>query len=233
MQNWSVHGYSTCNRFESGEVDATETDAARAKHALARYLHYYNRYHAHHQAQMFAQKQLKETEVRMVQLLESTATTWIDVEFLKAANLQLVECRRVLKYTYIFGFYLDNVAEEAATSMKKNATASATNRTATPRRKRGRGMLNPFRSSSPSSVPAATGLAESDAASNISASARTKLARERFEHHQEMLERFTETLSESSEKPEDQMNRVDIVNQTRAVDKFMKNILQYVNENAF
>jgi ariadne-1 len=45
-----------------------------------------------------------------------------------------------------------------------------------------------------------------------------------------MLERFTENLSELSEKPLDQMDRTDVVNQTRVVDRFMKNILKYVAE---
>jgi ariadne-1 len=73
------------------------------------------------------------------------------VEFLKAANEQLVECRRVLKYTYTFAYYLTD---------------------------------------------------ESKA-----------LEKERFEHHQEMLERFTEHLSDLSEKPLAEMDRTDVVNQ--------------------
>ena len=32
--------------------------------------------------------------------------TWIDVQFLKDAVDMLIECRRVLKFTYVFGFYL-------------------------------------------------------------------------------------------------------------------------------
>ena len=57
-----------------------------------------------------------------------------------------------------------------------------------------------------------------------------KMQRERFEHHQEMLERFTENLSELSEKSLADMDRTDVVNQTRVVDRFMKNILKYVEE---
>jgi ariadne-1 len=45
-----------------------------------------------------------------------------------------------------------------------------------------------------------------------------------------MLERFTENLSELSEKPIQEMNRAEVVNQTRVVDNFMKNILKYVEE---
>jgi ariadne-1 len=120
-------------------------------------------------AQGFAKKQLKETEQRMVQLQESSDDArWSDVEFLKAANEQLVECRRVLKYTYVFAYYMDSPEQ--------------------------------------------------------------KMQRERFEHHQEMLERFTESLSELSEKPLAEMDRTGVVNQTRVVDRFMKNILKYVED---
>jgi len=92
-------------------------------------------------------------------------TVWTDVEFLKTANEQLVECRKVLKYTYAFAYYLKDVNK-----------------------------------------------------------------RTRFEYHQEMLERFTENLSELSEKPLPDMNRTEVVNQTRVVDRFMKNILKYVDD---
>jgi ariadne-1 len=150
---------------------------------------------------------LKETELRMIQLLGSPGATWIDVEFLKAANEQLVKCRRVLKYTYALGFYFDHAPPEAKTIASTSKTQSS--------------AASPGRSES---VAASAGNTGHDAAET------TTLARERFEHHQEMLERFTESLSESSEKPEGQMNREDIVNQTRVVDKFVTNLLKYVNE---
>jgi len=175
MGDWKDHGANTggyykCSRYhgteEGGAVD--QSDSAKAKRDLDRYLHYYRRYHAHHEAEEFALKQLKATEQRMVLLQEATDDSkWSDVEFLKTANKQLVECRRVLKYTYVFAFYLD---------------PHQTNQ------------------------------------------------RERFEHHQEMLERFTENLSELSEKNLQELDRTQIVNQTRVVDRFMKNVLQYVED---
>jgi len=175
MGDWSDHGANTggyykCNKYDVNSQSAPEdqSDAARAKRELDRYLHYYKRFHAHAEAQKFARKQLKETEARMVLLQESSDDAkWTDVEFLKTANEQLVECRRVLKYTYAFAYYMN-----------------------------------------PSAL----------------------MQKERFEHHQEMLERFTENLSELSEKPLGEMDRTDVVNQTRVVDRFMKNILKYVED---
>mmetsp|Transcript_10859 Transcript_10859/g.15207 ORF Transcript_10859/g.15207 Transcript_10859/m.15207 type:complete len:523 (-) Transcript_10859:58-1626(-) len=178
MGEWNAHGANTggyykCNKYDpsgglNGDV-TDQSDAAKAKRELDRYLHYYKRYHAHSEAQAFAKKQLRETETRMVLLQESSDNAkWSDVEFLKTANEQLVECRRVLKYTYTFAYYLTDEAK----AMQK----------------------------------------------------------ERFEHHQEMLEKFTENLSELSEKPLAEMDRTDVVNQTRVVDRFMKNILKYVED---
>jgi len=172
MGDWQEHGANTggnynCNRFDQNNPDGDMSDTAKAKRELDRYLHYYKRYHAHDEAQGFAEKQLKEMESRMASQLEANADgAWIDVEFLKAANELLIDCRRVLKYTYVFAYYFG-----------------------------GKGMQ-----------------------------------RERFEHHQEMLERFTENLSELAEKPLAEVKRTDVVNQTRVVANFMHNILQYVDE---
>lgn len=188
MGKWEDHGANTggyykCNKFDSDEKKGDHSDVAKAKRELDRYLHYYKRYHAHSEAQKFAKKQLKETESRMVLLQESTENaTWTDVEFLKVANEQLVDCRRVLKYTYCFAYYM------------------------------------PL----PPSVK--------DSADYDDSEHRRLMQKERFEHHQEMLERFTENLSELAEKPLQSIDRVSVVNQTRVVDRFMKNILQYVDD---
>jgi len=160
-------GYYKCNRFEDGGEGDDQSDKAKAQRELNRYLHYYKRFHAHSEAEKFARKQLQETEKRMILLQESTAnSTWIDVQFLKTAVEQLIECRKVLKYTYTYAYYLPNVAR----------------------------------------------------------------IKDRFEYHQEMLEKFTENLSELSEQPLADMNRTEVINVTRVVSRFMKNILKYVDE---
>ena len=101
-------GFYKCNRFDpSKDNEDDQSDTAKAKRELDRYLHYYKRYHGHDQAQKFATKQLEATEKRMMELQETTSGSWIDVQFLKAANEMVIDCRRVLKYTYVFGYYLD------------------------------------------------------------------------------------------------------------------------------
>lgn len=111
MGSWDEHGANTggyykCNRYDPSSTD-TDENVDRAKRELDRYLHYYKRYQNHHQAQRFAEVQLQHTEKRMTELQESIGgSSWIDVQFLKSANEMVIECRRTLKYTYTFGYYL-------------------------------------------------------------------------------------------------------------------------------
>ena len=42
----------------------------------------------------------------------SEESTWMDVQFLRNATRQVADCRRVLKYTYVFGYYLDDGPEK-------------------------------------------------------------------------------------------------------------------------
>ena len=171
MGDWADHGATTggfykCNKYDPLKAEADDgamDDQARAKRELDRYLHYYKRFHGHDQSQAFATKQLESTEKRMVELQESTHGSWIDVQFLKTANEMVIDCRRVLKNTYVFGYYLPTPA---------------------------------------------------------------KRQRELFENLQEHLERFTETLSEMTELPLDQMDRSEIVNVTRVTESFLANLIQ-------
>ncbi|KAG7396947.1 E3 ubiquitin-protein ligase arih2 [Phytophthora boehmeriae] len=117
MEGWDKHGtgtggYYKCNRYDA-DAEAGDTDAARAKAELDRYLHYYQRFANHSEAGKFAQRMREGTETRMIELQASHGdSSWIDVQFLNAATEQLIECRRVLKYTYVFGYYLPNGKEK-------------------------------------------------------------------------------------------------------------------------
>lgn len=127
---WGDHGTNTggyykCNRYEpGGETD--DSDAAKAKAELDRYLHYYQRYMNHSEAGKYAVKMRSSTERRMVELQEASSnSSWIDVQFLKTATEQLIECRRVLKYTYVFAYYLPkgkekNLFEYLQENLEKN-----------------------------------------------------------------------------------------------------------------
>lgn len=56
---------------------------------------------------------------------------------------------------------------------------------------------------------------------------------ERFEYHQEMLERITEELNSLVEKPIYTIDIENIKNRMQALEVFMNNILEYVEEECF
>lgn len=211
---WKDHGtntggYYNCNKYENKDDSNDQSDAAKAKRELDRYLHYYKRYHAHDQAQEFSMKQLKETENKMMQLQESrTNATWSDVEFLKTANQQLVECRRVLKFTYAFAYYMTTPIKT------KSDTAAVAADIKHPKAKVSKKVEK---------IPVVEETPPLTKEEELKA-----MQKQRFECHQEMLERFTENLSEMVEKNLKEIDRTEVVNQTRVVKNFMKKILEYV-----
>jgi len=114
--DWKLHGnhtggYYKCNKWDPKEQQKKSADkgsAEEAKAELNRYLHYYQRYHNHDQSRRFAERQRIQTEKRMATLHAKSGgeAAWIDFQFLAAATQQVLECRHVLKYTYVFAYYL-------------------------------------------------------------------------------------------------------------------------------
>jgi len=156
-----THHVWQCNAYED------DVGKEKAKTDLERYIHYYTRYKGHNDAQIFAERELMRAEGKLMTSKGEKITELPD--YLKEANGQLVQCRRVLKHTYIYAYYQ---------------------------------FLDQGK----------------------------KLAKERFEYHQGLLEGMTEELSKATEKPLIEIDKQDVVNRTRAIGEFIKNVLSYVAE---
>lgn len=113
---WSDHGtqWYTCNRYdEKAGVEARDAQA-KSRQALERYLHvrshpniqYYNRYANHEQSAKLDKELYEKTEKKMELVQQSSALSWIEVQFLKNAVQVLLEARGTLKWTYCFAYYL-------------------------------------------------------------------------------------------------------------------------------
>lgn len=112
MEDWKVHGYeAACNRYTVEQVNsgAEQTEAARAKMELDRYLHYYKRYHGHDQGMAFAVKQMALVAKRIAAAAAAHDNT--DLTYVREAAEQVLHCRRVLKYTYVLGYYLKDAGQ--------------------------------------------------------------------------------------------------------------------------
>eukprot|EP00730_Choanoeca_flexa_P016374 TRINITY_DN7716_c0_g1_i4.p1 TRINITY_DN7716_c0_g1~~TRINITY_DN7716_c0_g1_i4.p1 ORF type:complete len:248 (+),score=69.82 TRINITY_DN7716_c0_g1_i4:359-1102(+) len=107
MGSWEPHGSSwyQCNRFDEEESKKAQEELKSSRASLARYLFYFNRYINHDQSMKFENKlwEVVEAKQRHMQQLDMS---WIEVQFLNQAVTALQDARAVLKYTYVFAFYL-------------------------------------------------------------------------------------------------------------------------------
>ncbi|EME42373.1 hypothetical protein DOTSEDRAFT_73259 [Dothistroma septosporum NZE10] len=108
MGVWSEHGTSwyNCNRFEEKSGSDARDAQARSRQSLERYLHYYNRYANHEQSAKLDKDIYHKTEKKMQLLQNQSGLSWIEVQYLEEASKALQECRRTLKWTYAFAYYL-------------------------------------------------------------------------------------------------------------------------------
>ena len=75
-------------------------------------MHYYQRFHAHNTSLQYASQDRAAAETKMIESLENKDNTYIDVQYQLQAVEQVIDCRRVLKYTYVLGFFLIGSTEE-------------------------------------------------------------------------------------------------------------------------
>ncbi|XP_027062890.1 probable E3 ubiquitin-protein ligase ARI8 [Coffea eugenioides] len=112
---WSEHitgGVYGCNKYqESKDDEAKEYSEAdrreRAKYYMERYAHHYERWAGNHSSR---QRALEDREtmktVNIEKLSQIQTQTEGMLKFIIDAWDQIVECRRVLKWSYAYGYYL-------------------------------------------------------------------------------------------------------------------------------
>ncbi|PSS35870.1 E3 ubiquitin-protein like [Actinidia chinensis var. chinensis] len=113
---WSDHGERTggfyaCNRYETakqeGAYDESEKRREMAKNSLERYTHYYERWATNQSSRQKALADLHQMQtVHLEKLSDKYSQPESQLKFITEAWLQIVECRRVLKWTYAYGYYL-------------------------------------------------------------------------------------------------------------------------------
>lgn len=113
---WSEHGERTggfyaCNRYEAakqeGAYDECERRREMAKNSLERYTHYYERWATNQSSRQKALADLHSMQSeKLERLSDKQSQPESQLKFIIEAWLQIVECRRVLKWTYAYGYYL-------------------------------------------------------------------------------------------------------------------------------
>eukprot|EP00743_Colponemidia_sp_Colp-15_P003738 GILK01004033.1.p1 GENE.GILK01004033.1~~GILK01004033.1.p1 ORF type:complete len:689 (+),score=140.78 GILK01004033.1:43-2067(+) len=117
--NGDWNGHSSCNRFvdTSTPIGQRSSKDNQDRESLNRYLHYFHRYMVHEKSGKM-ETALREVAVanmeklHNVQTFQRSGTPADAILVLTDATENLIECRRVLKHTYVFGFYLTEGAEK-------------------------------------------------------------------------------------------------------------------------
>eukprot|EP00759_Apiculatamorpha_spiralis_P016987 PhF_6_TR2324/c0_g1_i1/m.4130/K11968/ARIH1; ariadne-1 len=110
---WEKHGNSwyKCNFYEE-KADSAKTSRDKAKRELERYIFYYSRYRTHDQSKKFESalyKKIKEKVVGGGGGGANGVAKILEMEYLEESARQLTQCRHMLKYTYVYAFYLHGV----------------------------------------------------------------------------------------------------------------------------
>ena len=106
--DWSKHGnaFYKCNYFQPGQKDDTKRNAARDE--LQKYIHYYTRYRNHDQSKKLDESVLALTRKRIEDELRRTQQALSEVDYIEETALTLIGCRHMLKYSYVYAYFLDN-----------------------------------------------------------------------------------------------------------------------------
>lgn len=111
LEDWRSHG--SCNRFQGRKQDGNcenedERRREMAKKSIQRYTHYYERWASNHKSRQRAIEDLNKMKTTYLKLLsDKLKEPETQLSFILEAWQQIVECRRVLKWTYAYGYYLD------------------------------------------------------------------------------------------------------------------------------
>lgn len=115
IKPWKGHtNFYTCNRYEKQKVkkekkktkiQRLEEEREKKRIALQRYLHYYERYLNHEKSSKLG-KEIKESAYKKMQDLQSNSSTKAEVMFIEKGVDVLLECHLVLKWSYVYAYYL-------------------------------------------------------------------------------------------------------------------------------
>jgi len=121
LGEWSTHGTSTggyyqCNIYDKqakeGKHTDEETTRQKAKHALDKYIFYFERFMDHDRGMKLTVREENDIESKVQTLHDKHGFEIIELELLYDALRQVRACRRVLKWTYVYGYYLDEGGPE-------------------------------------------------------------------------------------------------------------------------
>ncbi|XP_026442988.1 probable E3 ubiquitin-protein ligase ARI8 [Papaver somniferum] len=118
LGDWSIHGKHTggnsaCNIYEQakakGRYDEEENIQNKAKDYLDRYALFYGKFTEHQRSRLKAGERMRKMQSEVLKELSNRyLLPETQLGFITDAWLQIIECRRFVKWTYAYGYYLPN-----------------------------------------------------------------------------------------------------------------------------
>uniref|UniRef100_A0A0E0QV12 RBR-type E3 ubiquitin transferase n=1 Tax=Oryza rufipogon TaxID=4529 RepID=A0A0E0QV12_ORYRU len=109
---WSDHRsseYYNCNVYDAAKANGEASDDKRRREqgmaSLDRYMHFYERWAAHGKARQSAVDDMAGLDACAEKLSAAVAMPVTELCFLAEAYQQIAECRRLLRWTYAYGYY--------------------------------------------------------------------------------------------------------------------------------
>ncbi|KAI3911169.1 hypothetical protein MKW92_033378 [Papaver armeniacum] len=116
LGDWNDHGKETggfyaCNIYEKvrsgGVYDEEEKIKNKAKDYLDKYAFYYERFEENQKSRLKAIKSLNKVQTEdLAKLRDKYDLPETELGYITDAWKQIIECRRVIKWTYAYGYYL-------------------------------------------------------------------------------------------------------------------------------
>ncbi|PPD75325.1 hypothetical protein GOBAR_DD27752 [Gossypium barbadense] len=107
LGDWNNHG--TCNRFKG---NPEEEKREKAKQYVMKYTHYFERWATNQNSMKKGAADLQKVQTEQIEVLSRIqAQPLAQISFVTEAWKQIIECRRVLAWTYAYGFYLPEECE--------------------------------------------------------------------------------------------------------------------------
>lgn len=109
-----MHGseYYECSRYKENPAIAQEANHLKARRALEKYLHYYERFENHSKSLKMEEEMRIRIKTKIEVKISRHEGTWIDWQYLHAASHLLTKCRYTLQYTYPFAYYIEPSARK-------------------------------------------------------------------------------------------------------------------------
>ncbi|KAK6033820.1 hypothetical protein COOONC_28675, partial [Cooperia oncophora] len=94
--------------FQENPSVAAEANHVKARRALEKYLHYYERFENHSKSLKLEQQFRDKIQRKIEAKVNDHDGTWIDWQYLHNAASLLTKCRYTLQYTYPFAYFMEN-----------------------------------------------------------------------------------------------------------------------------